>query len=178
MNLSQLQTKQAELDQYIIEEHNLQGQNLLKKKTVALLTELYECVNEGRWFKFWSKNQQANNKELINPGMTKQGHDPIYANPLLEEYVDVTHFVLSIANDLNYKEHKYKDPKIYDLNDLVLGLSQLVSTIPYAKTLNIGLVFDYLIKLGYQLGFDEKTVVDAYFEKNKENFARQDSGVY
>src|SRR5690606_23656156 len=108
---------------------------------------------------------------LRYPTMSEE--DKEYYNPLLEEYVDIVHFTLSIANDLGYHEHKYVNPGHFDLNDLTLGLTQLVTVLPYAKNNKLPLSFDYVIKLGYQLGFDEKTVIDAYFEKNKVNHERQ-----
>lgn len=203
MNLNELFAPQAELDKYIVEEHNLQGKDLLKKKTVALICELYECVNEARFFKFWSHDQKARTFEpnpddiceeckgqpiffeenkpenrIIGQCEHCDGCGVHFHNPLLEEYVDTIHFALSIANDLGYHEHEYSDPGFLDLSNSVLGLTQLATVLPYSKKKNIGMIFNYLIKLGYQLGFDEKTVIDAYFEKNKENHKRQESGVY
>ncbi|MGY0692642.1 dUTP diphosphatase [Virgibacillus sp. FSP13] len=174
MNLNILFKPQAELDKHIEEEHNLQGQNLLKKKTVALLTELFECVNEARFFKFWSRDQKPR-KEDWYPVSNDVGVQ--WKNPLLEEYVDIIHFALSIANDLGYHEHKYVDPGGYDLNDLTIGLANLITLLPETKYhRHIEVVFNYLIKLGYSLGFDEKDVTQAYFEKNKTNHKRQANG--
>lgn len=42
MNINTLFKKQKELDEHIIKEKGLEGQDLLKKKTVALICELYE----------------------------------------------------------------------------------------------------------------------------------------
>src|SRR5690625_82283 len=120
MNLNELFSIQAELDKRIIQQHNLQEQDLLKKKTVALLTELYECVNEARFFKFWSEDQKSRTKVYSSDYLVLPDGKEIekVTNPLLEEYVDTIHFALSIANDLDYQEHEYLDPDNQDLSDL------------------------------------------------------------
>lgn len=158
MNLNNLFPIQKELDQHIVEKHNLQGQDLLNKKTVALTCELYECVNETKIFKFWS---------VKNPDREK----------MLEEYVDTLHFALSIGNDLGYTHHTYTDKADRDLNSLTIGLTNLITIIPQSRShTHMKLLFDLIIKLGYQLGFDEKTVTDAYMAKNETNFVRQANG--
>src|SRR5690625_2695602 len=61
MNLNTLFKKQMELDAHITQKRGLEGQLLLDKRIVALICELYECVNEARFFKFWSDDQKPNN---------------------------------------------------------------------------------------------------------------------
>src|SRR5699024_7576075 len=158
MNLNSLFTKQKQLDEHIVNEKGLHGQDLLKKKTVALICELYECVNEARFFKFWSENQIPRvenwvecstcdgtgdlNYELVREEAEgRGGHEYIdceecdssgtshMINPLLEEYADVIHFTISIANDLGYTEHTYKPVYDMDLNDLVLGITKIATVI-------------------------------------------------
>lgn len=51
MNLQKMFQMQAELDNRIIREKGLEGQDLLPNTYVALITELGEFANEGRWFK-------------------------------------------------------------------------------------------------------------------------------
>lgn len=58
MNLTKLFEMQRELDERIIEQHGLQGEDLLPKKILALQVELGELAQEWRGFKFWSKDQQ------------------------------------------------------------------------------------------------------------------------
>lgn len=174
MNFNDLFEVQAELDKRIIDEHNLHGHDLLHKKCVAMICELYEAANEARFFKYWSKDQKPRKKRLKYPTMNEE--DKEYYNPLLEEYVDTLHFALSIGNDLGYTHHEYNDPGHLDMNHSLLGLTQLITVLPYANEKNMGLIFDYLINFGYQLGFTEKDVRDAYFEKNKTNHERQENG--
>ena len=192
MNLNSLFNKQQKLDEYIVKEKELEGQDLLPRKTVALLAELYECVNEARFFKFWSEDTAPNTEEEClycdENGMQFIGGDKIVtctycdgtgviAYPLLEEYIDTIHFTLSIANDLGVHEHKYVKTQPQDLNDLVLGITNLATIIPISKEKHqVESLINNIITLGYQLGFDEKAVIEAYHEKNKENYERQKVG--
>ncbi len=200
MNLNPLFIKQKQLDEHIVNEKGLHGQDLLKKKTVALICELYECVNEARFFKFWSEDQKPNNfspniydvcKECDGePTIHSDDNSKIegfceecdgvgfyYHNPLLEEYADTIHFALSIANDLGYTEHKYIHTEGADLNDLVLGITSVATIIPQSReTRHISTLINNVIQLGYQLGFTEDDVLNAYEDKNKTNYDRQKSG--
>src|SRR5699024_12838887 len=109
MNINSLFIKQKQLDEHIVNEKGLYGQDLLKKKTVALICELYELSNELKFFKFWKEDIKIN-RDLA-----------------LEEYSDVIHFALSIANDLGYTEHKYiKDRKSTRLNFSHVSISYAV----------------------------------------------------
>src|SRR5690606_38322929 len=58
MNLSKLFKIQKQLDERIVREKGLEGQDLLDKKILALMVELGELANEWRGFKFWSKDQE------------------------------------------------------------------------------------------------------------------------
>lgn len=176
MNFNELSKPQQGLDEYIKEKRNLQHQDLTKKKTVAAICELYECVNEARFFKFWSDNQKPNTYRFEE----LDAHQVREWNPMLEEYVDTVHFTVSLGNDHDYTTHKYEDPGDMDLNDLVLGLTNLLSLFPYIEKrkrhTQLRNIFDYLIKFGYQLGFNEQQVMDAYYNKNEINHARQENG--
>ena len=198
MDLNNLFKAQAELDKHIVEEKGLQGQDLLKKKTVALICELYECINEARFFKFWSENQEPRTEiaccncegdggymgYIKNPMIEytlvtcdKCDGTGIYKNPLLEEFVDTLHFAISIANDVGLDDYEYGDLISRDLNELTLGITNfatLISERPIKK--HVRTLLNLIIKLGYQLGFTEEEVIEAYHSKNKENHLRQESG--
>lgn len=186
MNLNKLFTKQKQLDEHIVNEKGLHGQDLLKKKTVALICELYECINCARFFKFWSENQEPNigipNKctgDECNTfvGQSKKDCKMCNENPLLEEYADTIHFALSIANDLEYTSHKYIKTTHTDLNDLVIGITNIATIIPQSREKHhISTLINNVMQLGYQLGFDEEQVIGAYHNKNEENYARQENG--
>ncbi|KRU14792.1 dUTP diphosphatase [Bacillus pumilus] len=106
MNLEKMFEMQAELDNRIIKEKGLEGQDLLPNTYVALITELGEFANEGRWFKHWSDDQRARNQDRYLEYRTEAlgGNQWVEKNPLLEEYVDCIHFFLSIAIIKGWKE--------------------------------------------------------------------------
>src|SRR5690625_2360773 len=196
MNLNTLFRKQMELDAHITQKRGLEGQPLLDKRIVALICELYECVNEARFFKFWSEDQNATTKELIKcddckgRGFYHDGYgiewecevcsgigDFGYKNPLLEEYIDTIHFALSIANDLGVHGHEYLPTRYQDLNLAVIGITNLATIIVYSrKKDHVRSLLNNLITLGYQFGFTETDVKKAYDKKNAENYERQKVG--
>src|SRR5699024_9188223 len=123
MNLNKLFPLQKQLDEHIVKEKGLEGQDLLDKKILALQVELGELANEFRGFKFWSENQEPNvlsykcsecgftRKENIDCPLADEHYEfyMIGFNPLLEEYVDCLHFILSIGNDLGEFEYEPKE---------------------------------------------------------------------
>src|SRR5699024_2680440 len=141
MNLQPLFETQKKLDKRIIKEKGLEGVDLLDKKILALQVELGELANEHRGFTFWSENQRPNverwveckkcdgtgdlNYEIVEGDAEGTGgHEYVdcdecdssgtshMTNPLLEEYVDCLHFILSIGNDV-------MAPKVFCEGDLV-----------------------------------------------------------
>lgn len=88
MKLSDLLEKQEQLDNYIIKSKklDLKPQERLSNTILAMMVEVGEMANEIRCFKHWS-SKPASDKSVI-----------------LEEYIDVLHFFLSIANQLGFSE--------------------------------------------------------------------------
>lgn len=93
IRLSELLELQKELDDFIIEQKDLKipTKEMLTDTLLALQVEVSELANATRCFKHWS-----------NKG-------PDDKNIMLEEYVDVIHFVLSIGNQLNFKPKEIED---------------------------------------------------------------------
>lgn len=126
MELKELFEMQKKLDEHIIKEKGLEGQDLLPQKILALQVELGELAQNWRGFKFWSEDQEPRGQMKIecpkchgegtyptlgpNLGFTEADCEEcdenyeITINPLLEEYVDCLHFFLSIANTLELPE--------------------------------------------------------------------------
>lgn len=160
MNLSKLFELQKELDEHIIEQHNLKGVSLLSRKILALNVEIGELANETRCFKYWS---------------TKK---PSSKNVILEEYVDCLHFILTIGLekdfsdvDIEIKSMDYSLTEAFqnlyiDVNDFVV-----CSTKDHYITL-----FEDFLSLGINLGFTEQDIEEAYLEKNNINHRRQEEG--
>lgn len=231
MNLEKMFKMQAELDNRIIREKGLEGQDLLPGLLLALQVELAECANEWRGFKFWSNKQQPRRKMHTTAGATPENathfrcesddcgeyltredfknlFDPDYdecpickagsvtafreVDPLLEEYVDCLHFILSIGNLTKYS----KNNDINDLKRNTLEASGVKAFLELFKEITffneerkvskntIGLtrimiyerIFWRFNELGIALGFTPEQIEAAYMEKNEINHNRQQEG--
>jgi dimeric dUTPase (all-alpha-NTP-PPase superfamily) len=168
LKLDKLFETQKMLDDRILEEHELDGQDLLEDKLLALRTEVGECANEWRGFKFWSDNTEANRE------------------PLLEEYVDGLHFILSIGIEIemskdvilgNVNEHLSVTSafnRVYNLIS-IMEVCFLSGNILGAK-IQYSLLINEYMNLGKLLRFDLNEIEAAYFNKNAVNHERQAHG--
>ncbi|UYL94217.1 dUTP diphosphatase [Geobacillus phage vB_GthS_PT9.1] len=176
MNIKPLFEIQRRLDERIIKEHGLEGKYLFDHKLMALKVELGELANEWGMFKFWKKNPQPRTRALRKPVMMPE--DQEWYNPLLEELVDVMHFLLSLGLErgwdrfIDYIDYKpYMDLLQFE-NLLALFENSFISSGDYCNA------WKHFLSFGRQLGFTEQEILDAYMEKNRINHARQESGVY
>ncbi|RDW17621.1 hypothetical protein CWR48_13985 [Oceanobacillus arenosus] len=188
MSLNKLFETQAGLDNHIVKEKGLEGQDLLPQKILALQVELGECANEWRGFKFWKVNPEPRTKALRFPTMSEE--DKEYYNPLLEEYVDCLHFILSIGLDLELEDRH--NSLIYEIEEepenLTLMFAEVMSHTcdlfwscyhddDYeAQEYSYKATFSNFLKLGELLGFTEEQIEQAYLDKNKINHERQLNG--
>ena len=161
MNYDKLFEAQRKLDEHIINEKQLHGQDLFHKKVAALLCEIQEVSNEVRDFKYWS---------LKPPNMEKA----------LEETVDVLHFILSLGNDLNISSSTVEEQpaRVYkDLTEQFIALSYTAVCIAiyndkkmyFLETIKM---FKGLVHL---LGFTNEQLEQAYYQKNRLNYQRQET---
>src|SRR5690625_2274047 len=203
MNLEKLFKAQKELDDRIVEGKGLQGKDLLDKKILALQVELGELANNWRGFKFWSEHQKPItevpcfecdgrggymgyvNNPMPEHTLVKCGDcdgTGKGGNPLLEEYVDCLHFILSIGNDLRINEHQnFCGTGTKNAITLFLEINRYVSELwlkrhEKEKSVKWLFVLANFISLGEQLGFTWEQIEQAYFEKNKVNHQRQTDG--
>jgi|SRR5690625_1517269 len=195
MNLQPLFETQKTLDDRIEKEKGLEGQDLLDKKILALQVELGELANEWRGFKFWSENQEPNTDicskcdgkgmytaTVNNLSMTGKcnncyGKGKHFDNPLLEEYVDCLHFILSIGYTIGRNYFVYdefleeKQTNITKQFQRVFGYAFLITEDNYCSELLMS-----FINLGEMLGFTWEQIEQAYYDKNKINHERQSNG--
>lgn len=210
MNLDKLFKTQELLDKKIIDTKGLHDEDLLDKKILALQVELGELANEWRGFKFWSENQEPRTKEIcygcdgnggyegyIEAPMIERalvecddcGGTGIYKNPLLEEYVDCLHFVLSIWNDRPLKiggfdlldesvsEHNIRVYKEESITKQFICINRTI--VNYEDDHKHGTYEELLLQfigLGEQLGFTWSQIEEAYYQKNEINHQRQKNG--
>jgi len=189
MNLNKLFDTQRLLDARIEKEHpRVEGEDRLAKKILALQVELGELANEQRSWKFWSKDQEPRTKvfdeEYDSIHMESIGLEQ--KNPLLEEYVDCLHFILSIG--LDYKidiksiEVQLKDFNKWETVDKQFNyIFHLAGYLPYISQKEVidkyyvNLFVDF-VGLGEMLGFTWEQIETAYYSKNAINHTRQDTG--
>jgi dimeric dUTPase (all-alpha-NTP-PPase superfamily) len=189
MNLSKLFELQRKLDEHIEKEHPRQdGEDRLSKKILALQVELGKLANEWRGFKYWSEDQVPRTRVLVNRttddiGFKNIGPEHI-KNPLLEEYVDCLHFILSIAIELGYTA---EDIYVWDEElegetvDVFIELMYWVIRIKSNDELKRRGAFRTVCYIFFnmssqRLGFTWDDVVQAYMKKNAENHERQANG--
>lgn len=201
MNLTKLFETQAALDEHIMQEHpELRGQDNLDWKLLALQVELGECANEWRGFKKWSKDQKprtkiehlciyCNGMGLVRPddfssGMPCEECDGTgkigETNPLLEEYVDCLHFILTIGLEIGVEEEIDWDDittdesnitrQFLEITERILELDQWENKDSWQE------LFEEFYLLGKLLGFTWEEVEEAYYAKNKVNHERQNDG--
>lgn len=208
MGLNKLFKTQKKLDEKIITEKGLQGQDLLDKKILALQVELGELANEWRGFKFWKEDNAPRTFEpnpddicdKCNGDPTIRKDDRIvdfcdycdgcgvhFHNPLLEEYVDCLHFILSIGNDIGatYKIDQIRGYEKWNITQLFNAVYYQLAMFENDANNNslrknqvngYGLVFNVFLSIGKRLGFTWDEIEQAYYEKNKINHERQESG--
>src|SRR5690625_769064 len=182
MNLNKLFEAQRKLDERIVKEKGLENEDLLDKRILALLVELGELANEYRGFKFWSENPKPNikAKRLVRLSKNEFSYGYVEYNPLLEEYVDCLHFILSIGLEIGYEYNGLIETSIY-LNDCITTeFLDLFNAISEFSDLYLQHVYEdillYFHNLGKLLGFTWEQIEQGYYEKNKVNHERQESG--
>ncbi|MDR4315006.1 dUTPase [Niallia circulans] len=106
-------------------------------------------------------------------------------NPLLEEYVDALHFLLEIGLELKYTNlslASYETPSIeYQFNEVITACCKVRESVESdwqeeEKQDEFDNLCMGFIGLGRMLGFTWEEIETAYFEKNKINHIRQDTG--
>lgn len=183
MQLEQLFQIQQDLDRKIMDNHQLQGADLIPAKLLALKVELGELANETRCFKFWSL-KPASEQAVI-----------------LEEFVDGLHFIFSIGLDLGYDQKLSSDisadaveggeaqEQIENLPqgaqtktknralDSFLEVYQQIASFQRSQSLEDYMkLFQQYVSLGCILGFQWEEIEQAYLDKNKVNHQRQVEG--
>lgn len=199
MNLSKLFEIQKILDDRIVKEHNLHGADLLDMKILSLQVELGELANEWRGFKFWKVNPKPRTESKIKCHACQgRGYFTVSIwnlerescgycngtglqedkNPLLEEYVDCLHFILSIGLEKVWTPvavdlYSKADSITSQLNDLFNKVGDFFT---FKTKGNYYIILRIFVGLGAMLGFTWAQIEQAYFDKNEINHARQENG--
>ena len=184
MNLNKLFELQAKLDEHIVKKKGLEGQDLLPKKILALQVELGELCNCWRGFKFWSHNQEP--RIRVYDKQKSRIDKTVWKNPLLEEYVDCLHFILSIGLEIGVCPEELDAEPIFCANvtEQFIDLFYEISCLRYEERngqlyedyLRYDIMLEHFVGLGEMLGFTWEQVEQSYLQKNRINHERQNNG--
>lgn len=159
--MEEMKKLQKDLDDKIVEKHNLQEEDLSLNKYLALKTEFFEFVNELESFKHWKVNK---------------GKDHI-----LEEACDTLHFLLSLSNDYDVNLGELPNPKEYnkdnyEINELLAITDATISDMfEHCEYDLLRVITMFLLIALDKYNFTSEDLYNAYIEKNKENHKRQDN---
>lgn len=172
MDLATLYEAQAKLDADIIEKKHLQGKNLLPNKMLALNVELGELSQEvqGEW-KYWKEHTIRDDKRV------------------LDEFVDVLHFALSVGNEYGYVAarrmigntqravtiNEQLIATFDSVNDFWKSIGGWLTTDDLSKFYSYENMIEKILELGNMLGFTDDQIETAYFKKNAINHERQEA---
>lgn len=186
MNLDKLFDVQRKLDAEIERKHPAApGEDRLAKRILALQVELGELANEWRGFKFWSNDQEPRTVGVIHTDWDDKGNAVewdtfVNENPLLEEYVDCLHFILSIGLKHGYDEQEPPRIIIWKSDSIERHFTKLIR-VEWENHIKgdeeyYHEGFEKFIGLGEMLGFTWEQITEAYMSKNKVNWERQENG--
>lgn len=169
--LPTLLNKQNELDRFIYKENNVNRNEIIEDKKVAAIVELGEMANEEQSFKYWKKD---NSPKKYEDGSTR----------VLDEYVDVLHFGLSLQNYMLDNNDKFKQfttkINIDELTANPLSKQQVVLQV-VNHILRVGqdeyvFLLDWIILLAVKLNLSSDEILKEYDRKYQINIDRQRQG--
>lgn len=147
---------QHTLDKRIRRKRGLQHAQLGKKKKFALLVEIGEFANEWGGFKYW-----------------KFAHHPDRGS-MVEEYIDIVHFTLSLGIELGYKKETEALTEFYILDkDIETQLMKMFQVIGSGRMIqSYSYLFRLVRGLGHMIGLDDEEIYIQYRRKNEINHKR------
>ena len=170
-------------------DYKISEEQLITNLFLAFMVELGEFANELKTFKHWSKKSGNMEKALeeyvdalhfllsITNRLQPYSHGKMEIDILLEENEKRYDRILSITEQT---QEKLK----WHINTNLIALYSFASDLYYIdyveeyELVNSALadLWDTFHAVGYLCGFSVDDIIEAYFEKNKENHARQASG--
>ncbi len=215
MNFKKLQAMQAKLDEAILaDKAPMTAEERFNKTLVALSVEIAEVANCAEHFKFWKDNKgkideykflrcwNPRGTEIIGYIDTKiKKHGPTgmvsfeqaHRLTLIEECSDALHFILSLANQNNFRIYDVEYQSLinavldfplnrrHSLESNYLGLQNCVQKVSYIGSFMCGysdmvqLVANFTIYYE-KLGIKPQELEQAYYDKNKINYERLENG--
>lgn len=175
-DFSELIHASVALDAQITQDRNILSspQDSLQNAYVALDVELAEVANTSEWFKVWKTHSGK-----ASDGKTKK-------ETLLEEYVDALDFILLIAAKQQWTHlivldrdevSKLKAGRPGELNKEYLSIKKMLYGSYFDhRQADFSHAWHLFLKMGLvDFGFSEDEIMQAYRDKSKINYNRQNS---
>ena len=201
MNFKKLQAMQAKLDETILaDKAPMTAEERFNKTLVALIVEIAEVVNTVEHFKFWKDNKGKidrkrfsvihifQEEELVDVEYMEDKTGVQYADweshrlTLIEECSDALHFILSLANQVDFEingigTHFEITNDVDSLEKNVLFLNQVIGLADFNHFhSDLEMIIDVFFIYVNQLGISQQELEQAYYDKNKINYERLENG--
>ena len=205
MNFKKLQAMQAKLDEAILaDKAPMTSEERFNKTLVALSVEIAEVANTVEHFKFWKDNKGKIDYDRFDvdwdyegtpiigyydykKGATHQiSYDQAHHLTLIEECSDALHFILSLANQIEYEidlcnweiSQELKEDYLIYVNRDVFFLFKSFRDKNSVSITHKNLFMLVLGVFGYfeSLGVTPQELEQAYYDKNKINYERLENG--
>ena len=204
MNFKKLQNMQAKFDEAILaDKAPMTAEERFNKTLVALSVEIAEVVNCAEHFKFWKDNKGKvdNDRFYCIPQTVREGKPfvPKYVDlesnhpgalsfeqahrlTLIEECSDALHFILSLANQVDFEingigTHFETADDVDSLEKNFLFLNHVIGLADFKHfRSDLEMIIDVFFIYINQLGISEQELEQAYYDKNKINYNRLENG--
>lgn len=202
MNFKKLQAMQAKLDEAILaEKAPMTAEERFNKTLVALSVEIAEVANCAEHFKFWKDNKGKTDEgrfrlesELMDislgdkdklidlrNNLKEVSFEQAHKLTLVEECSDALHFILSLANQMEYEingfnfiEAEHTKEEMYLVTQASVCLLLVASG--KDKFVEFELLVNYFFDYVTELGITDEDLEKAYYDKNKVNYERLENG--
>ena len=188
MNFKKLQAMQAKLDEAIlVDKAPMTAEERFNKTLVALSVEIAEVANTAEHFKFWKDNKGKIDEDRFWTEDGVEYYDKVIQEAidfedahkltLTEECSDALHFILSLANQLEYEidlcnweiSQELKEHYLIYVNRDAFFLFKSFRDKDSVSITHKNLFMLVLGVFGYfeSLGVTKKELEQAYYDKNK-----------
>ena len=201
MNFKKIQAMQAKLDEAILaEKAPMTDEERFNKTLISLSVEIAEVANCAEHFKFWKDNKGKidrkrfsvihifQEEELVDVEYTEDNTGVQYADweahrlTLIEECSDALHFILSLANQIEYEIDEsliksFRYPR-HPLDTLYMALQNKIINLAtgYDKLGSLKSLLSFYTSYAVELGITTQELEQAYYDKNKINYERLENG--
>lgn len=193
MNFKKLQAMQAKLDEAILaDKAPMTAEVRFNKTLVALSVEIAEVANCAEHFKYWKDNKGKVDEDRFWTENEVEYYDKVIQESidfeaahkltLVEECSDALHFILSLANQVDYKivgigKHFEisKDRDSLEKNFLFLNHVIGLREFKHFRS-DLEMIIDVFFIYINQLVISEQELEQAYYDKNKINYERLENG--